>query len=60
MTETLANGYLAEGTQQELSKEYQYDRAKMVFKNICISCALDESSLSIGRVKKKITLLFIQ
>ena len=26
MTETLANGYSSESTQQKLSHEYQYDR----------------------------------
>ena len=36
MIETLANGYSSESTQRELSNEYQYDRVKMVFKNLCI------------------------
>ena len=36
MTETLANGYSSESTQQELSNDYQHDRVKMVFKNIFI------------------------
>ena len=36
MTETLANGYSSESTQRGLSNEYQHDRVKMVFKNICI------------------------
>ena len=36
MTETLANGYSSEGTQRELSNEYQHDRIKMVFENICV------------------------
>ena len=31
--------------------EYQHDRVKMVFKNLCI-CVFDESRLSIGRVNK--------
>ena len=35
MTETLANGYSSEGSQRELSKEYQHDRM-MVFENICV------------------------
>ena len=35
MTETLAHGYSYESTQQELSNEYQFDRVKMVFKDIC-------------------------
>ena len=29
MTETLANGYLSESTQRELSNEYQHDRVLM-------------------------------
>ena len=36
MTETLAHGYSSESTQEELSNEYQYDKVKMVFKNLCI------------------------
>ena len=36
ITETLANGYSSESTQRELSNEYQHDRVKMVFKNLCI------------------------
>ena len=32
--ETWANGYSSESTQQELSKEYQHDRVKMIFKNL--------------------------
>ena len=36
MTETLANGYSSVSTQQELSNEYQHDRVKMIFKNLCI------------------------
>ena len=36
MTETLANGYSNERTQQELSNEYQYDRVKMVFKDFSV------------------------
>ena len=35
MTETLAHGYSSESAQRELSNEYQHDRAKMDFKNIC-------------------------
>ena len=31
MTETLANGYSSESTQQELSNEHQHDRVKMTF-----------------------------
>ena len=36
MTETLANGYSSERSQQELSNEYQHDRVLMVFKNLCV------------------------
>ena len=36
MTETLANWYSSESTQQELSNEYQHDRVTMVFKNLCV------------------------
>ena len=36
MTETLAHGYSSKSTQRELSNEYQHDRVKMVFKDICI------------------------
>ena len=51
MTGTLADGYSSESTQQEPSNEYQHDRVWMVFKNNLRPCALDESSLSIERVK---------
>ena len=36
MTENLECGYSSEGTRRELSNEYQHDRVKMVFKNLCI------------------------
>ena len=36
MTETLAHGYSSESTQRELSYEYQLDRVKMIFKNLCV------------------------
>ena len=49
MTET--HGLSSESTQQEsLSNEYQYDSVQMVFKKSFHPRALDESSLSIGRV----------
>ena len=54
MIETLANGYSSKSTQRELSNEYQHNRVKMVFKKSLRPCALDKSSFSIGRVKKKI------
>ena len=60
MTETLAHGYSSEITQRELSNEYQHGRVKMVSKMFLRLCALDESSLSIGRVKDDCTsLIFI-
>ena len=40
MTATLAHGYSSEGTQRELSNEYQHDRYWMVFKNLCIPVPL--------------------
>ena len=51
MTETLAHEYSSDSTQWELSNEYQHDRVKMVFKDLCIlyPCALNKCSLSIGR-----------
>ena len=50
MTETLANGYSFESTQQEFSNEYQHDRVSMVFNKSLHPCALEESILSIVRV----------
>ena len=50
MTETLAHEYSSESTQQEISNEYQHDTVKKFFKNLC-TCASDESTLSIGKVK---------
>ena len=50
MTETLAHGYLSDSTQRELFNEYQHDRISMVFQKSLSHCALEESSLSIGRV----------
>ena len=35
ITETLANGYSFESTQQELSNEYQHARVQMFFKILC-------------------------
>ena len=45
MAENLANGYSYEGAKWEPSNEYKHDRVYFH------PCALDESSLSIGRVK---------
>ena len=36
MTENLVHGYSSESAQRELFNEYQHDRVKKVFKNICI------------------------
>ena len=36
MTETLARGCLSGSTQFELSNEYQHDKVKVFFKNLCI------------------------
>ena len=36
MIETLAHGYSSESTPRELSNEYQHDRVKMFFKNLCV------------------------
>ena len=35
MAETLAHGYSSERTQQALSNQYQHDRVKKIFKNVC-------------------------
>ena len=51
ITETQANGYSPESTWRELSNEYQHDRVSIICQKSLHSCALDESSLSIGRVK---------
>ena len=49
MTETLAYGCSSESTQLELSNEYQ--QALDNFQESLSPCALDESCLSIRRVK---------
>ena len=51
MTKTLVSGYSSERAQREVSNEYQHDRVSDDFQDILSFCALDESSLSIGRVK---------
>ena len=51
MTETLANGYSSEGTQRELSNEYQHDRVWLDIKHRVIPLALEglmENGLSTG------------
>ena len=47
MTLTLANGDLSESTQQEISNEYQHDRVKMIFKNLCVLVLWTEVALAI-------------
>ena len=54
MIETMANGYSSDSTQQELSTEHQYDRVKMIFIQILLFGALDESNLSIRGVNNTI------
>ena len=50
ITETLANGYSSESTQQELhTNEYQTRQALDSFQKSLHPCALGESILSIGR-----------
>ena len=55
MTENLEHGYSSKSTQQELSNEYQHDRVKMFFKNLCVlvlwtevASALEGLTLEIG------------
>ena len=43
--------YSSESIQLKLSDDYQHDRVYMVLQKTLHPCALDESSLSIGRVK---------
>ena len=50
-TETLANGYSSESTQQELYNEYPHEQGSDDFQKSLHPCSLDESSLSIGRIK---------
>ena len=49
--ETLEHRYSSESTQQELSNECQHDILGL--DDFQKPCALDESSLSIGRVRRK-------
>ena len=50
MTEMLARMYSSKSTQRELSNGYQHDRVQII-KESLHCCALEKSSLSIGRVK---------
>ena len=51
MIETLAYCYSYESTRRELSNEYQHGRFLDGFQKSLPPSALDENSLSIGRVK---------
>ena len=51
MNKTLVNRYSYESTQRELSNEYQNDTGFDVYQKSLRSCALEESSFSIGKVK---------
>ena len=51
MAETVANGYLFDSAQRELFNEYQYNRARNIFHNFLLSCALEESYLNSRRLK---------
>ena len=51
MTETMAYGYSSESTQQELSNEYQHNKGLNGFQNFLLFSPMDESSLSMERVK---------
>ena len=53
MSKTQVHGYSSESAQRELSNEYQYDRFQMLFSIFFCFCALDKSSLSIGRVNSR-------
>ena len=52
--EILANGQSSESNRQELSNEYQHGSLGFNYgsPNCLLSCALDESGLSIGRVNR--------
>ena len=47
----MAQGYSYERTQRELSNEYQHDRFKTFFKNICILVLLMKESLALEGLK---------
>ena len=52
MTETLANGYSSERTQQELSNDYQRDSVKMVSNNLCVLVLLTKAALALKVLTK--------
>ena len=51
MTETLANGYSYESTQWELSYEYQHERVKMFFENLCVFVHWTKVALALEGLK---------
>ena len=51
MTETLANWFSFESTQQELSNEYQHGKVYMVFKNLCILVLWTKVASALKRLK---------
>ena len=52
MTETLTHGYSSESTQRELFNEFK--QGQDGFERVLHPCALDESSLCIGRVNNNL------
>ena len=56
MTEILAYGYSSESTQRELSNEYQHNRVKVVFKNLCIIVLWTKLALAMEGLKHACTL----
>ena len=56
MTETLACGYSSDSTHRELSNEYQYDRVKMVFKNLCVFVLWMKVALALEGLKPTLIL----
>ena len=51
MVENLAIGFSSESTQVELSNEYQYDRVRMVFKNLCVLVLWTKVALALEGLK---------
>ena len=67
MTESLANWYSSERSRQELSNEYQHDRVKMFFRNLCVlilwtkvASALDGLTLDICKIQQLDTIVQCQ
>ena len=57
ITKTLANGYSSESTRQELSNEYQHDRAFMVFTNFCVFVLSMKVASALEGLKVLLTIL---